>query len=229
MKHPSEEKSMDYLYGEIPPIERKEIEQHLQSCSVCREQFRRFRDTHAVLDKWRLELPAKHRFVPQWSGGLKWAAAALVLMSTAFATGRFSSAKIDTEALQAKLAKPLQETIERQMETKMRSDAEKSLQDLRQKLKDELAANFQQLADEASTAALARNQQDLEKLSLALVALRDEEKKAVFAALQEIQAQHLNDCRKLRQELETVAYTTDESLRSAQRQLVQLAYNASGN
>ena len=78
---------MEYLYGEIPSVERKEIEQHLQTCSVCREQFRRFRDTHAVLDKWRLELPVKHRFVPQWSGGLKWAAAALVLMSTAYATG----------------------------------------------------------------------------------------------------------------------------------------------
>jgi len=223
MKHPSEEKSMEYLYGEVSSAERKEIQRHLQDCSVCREQFRRFGDTQAVLSQWRLELPAKHKLTTPWASGLKWAAAAAVLVSTAFATGRFSSPKIDTDVLQAKLAKPLQETIERQVQDNMRAQTDKALLDLRQKLRDELSAGFQQAAEQASAAALARNQQQIEKLSLTLASLRDEDKKAIYSTLQEIQNQHLNDYRKLRKELETVAYTTDESLRNAERQLVQLA------
>jgi predicted ribosome quality control (RQC) complex YloA/Tae2 family protein len=223
MKHPSEEKSMEYLYGEVSSAERKEIHQHLEDCSVCREQFGRFGDTHAILSQWRLELPTKHKLTTPWASGLKWVAAAAVLVSTAFATGRFSSPKVDTDALQAKLAKPLQETIERQVQDNMRAQTDKALQDLRQKLRDELSAGFQQAAEQASAAALARNQQQIEKLSLTLASLRDEDKKAIYSTLQEIQNQHLNDYRKLRKELETVAYTTDESLRNAERQLVQLA------
>jgi hypothetical protein len=41
--------------------------------------------------------------------------------------------------------------------------------------------------------------------------------------LKEIQAQRLADLRDLRQQLETVALTTDQSFRQAQRQIVRLA------
>jgi anti-sigma factor ChrR (cupin superfamily) len=231
MKHPSEEKSMEYLYGELSSPERKELETHLEDCSVCRHQLDRLSKVQTLLNDWTLEeSPAKHRIVNGWPSGLKWAAVSLVLMSTAFATGRFSTPRIDKETLQAEVTKSVQQKIETEMRAKLQSENERLIRELRFELKNELAASVQEAAGQASAAAVSRTQEQLDKFGGALATLRKEDKQAILTTLQEIQNQHLKDVGMLRRELETVAYTTDESFRQAKQQLVQLAsYNETNN
>jgi len=151
-------------------------------------------------------------------------------MITAFATGRFSTPRMDREALQAEVIKSVQQKIETEMRAKLQSENERLIRELRFELKNELAASVQEAAGQASAAAVSRTQELIDKFGGALATLRKEDKQAILTTLQEIQNQHLKDVGMLRRELETVAYTTDESFRQAKQQLVQLAsYNETNN
>jgi hypothetical protein len=210
MKHPNPEQWMEFLYGELPRAARKELEQHLAVCQLCAREKTEYERTMSRLGKWKLETSAPVQTQSEWLRIGKWAAAAALLVSTGFATGRFSSPQLNPEEIQAQVAKPIEEKISRDLREKLDREVqlamERELQGIR--------ARIQLIAEKAS-ADLSLNQ---EQLAAALAALRERDS-ALYASLEQLEAKN----RQMRQDLEKVALFTDRSVRSAQRQLVQLA------
>jgi hypothetical protein len=205
-QHPSQEQWMEFLYDEIEVREKQAIEKHLESCAPCRETRARLSDTREGLDVWEATLPPRHRLAGGWFPWVKWAAAAAVLVTTAFATGRFSRLPIDVAELRSEIAKPLREELSRELNAQL--------------------AEVRARSEKAVAEALAVNKQQVEQLARTVASLREEDRRAVYASLQELEAQQAGEYRRLRQNLETVAVLTDQSLKDAQRQLIQLAgYN----
>jgi phosphopantetheine adenylyltransferase len=183
------------------------------------------RGTQERLDEWRVTVPPKLRLAGEWPSALKWAAAAALLVSTAFAAGRFSKPEVDLVAVQASLARPIEESVEKQVQGRMRAlHAEvEALREQAKKAQTEMAAQMQTLSEKTLAEALAANQQQMEQLARTVTALRDEDRKILYASLREMEAQLALENRKLREGIETVALLTDRSLRDARRKLVQLA------
>ena len=145
---------------------------------------------------------------------MKWAAAAAVLVTTAFATGRFSKATLDAERIQAQIAQPIQDKISQELNLKMQMVADNALQAAGAKWQADMLARL----DKAAAEMMASREQ----ASLALAALREQDK-TLAAAFQEIQEKWEQDYLRMRQDIEKVALFTDESARHTQRQFWQLA------
>lgn len=88
------ERLMDYLYDEAAPADRREVEEHLESCRDCRDEMRAFRRVREDLLAW--EVPAYesvwtpfaptpvapwYRQVPAWA--MTAAAGLMLLLGTA--------------------------------------------------------------------------------------------------------------------------------------------------
>lgn len=234
MKHPTETEWIDYLYGETAPEDRNRLRQHLEACPGCQAQTSAWRGTMQNLDAWKLDPAPRRRTFPAWTPAWKWAAAACLLLTTAFAAGRLSSPVPDPAELRAQIAAPLREALERRVEqlatAQARAAAEKALAAASQDLQRQILAHVDQITAETRAETLASTQRQLESLSATLATLRDEDKQAIVAVLQQMELRRVTDLRELRQQLETVAVNTDQSLRLAQRQLVQLAgYSQNSN
>lgn len=209
---------MEYLYDEMPSAEKTTLEAHLELCAACRDKKLDLRGTAASLDQWTVQVPARHRFAVQWQPALKWAAAAALLVSTAFATGRMSRPEIDVAAIQAQVAKPIEEKLERQTQIAQLA-SERAMKEFQAGL----SVKLREATEKAITESAAHTRKQFEQISLALATLREEDKKALASTLQALETQRASEYRSLRQDLERVALFSDESFRSAQRQLVQLA------
>ena len=224
MNHPTQEQWMEYVYHEMPSPDRKELEHHLKGCPACREKAVELQGTTRTLDTWKVEVPAKHAFAARWQPGLKWAVAAALLVTTAFAAGRISEPKVDVEALQAQISKPIEEKVQRDLLA-----SEQARLAAHEKEMAELNLRLQAVAAKAAEANAAAREH-LEQLALNLAALREEDKKALASALQTYEAQRISDLQRFREDLEKVALYSEQSYRTAQRQLVQLAtYQPSNN
>jgi anti-sigma factor RsiW len=224
-QHPTELTWMEFLYDELPTDRKSEVERHIAGCAECRAKLGELQATQAKLNQWRVVVPAKFRVAKKWAPGLKWAAAAALLVTTAFAAGRFSKPELDLAAIQASLSAPIQESVEKQVKAQVaavQADVEK-VRDEANKSQIEMAAEMKRLSEKALAEALAANKHQMEQLARTVAALRDEDRKIVYASLQEMQAQLTLENRKLREGIETVALLTDRSLKDAQRKLVQLA------
>lgn len=88
------ERLMDYLYDEAAPADRREVEEHLESCGDCRSEMRAFRrvredllawDVPAYESVWTPFAPAPvapwYRQVPAWA--MTAAAGVMLLLGTA--------------------------------------------------------------------------------------------------------------------------------------------------
>lgn len=221
-RHPSEEHWMEFLYGELPASQKSEVERHLQQCAECRTKRAQFESTQRSLDTWRVTVPAKFRVAREWSPALKWAAAAALLVTTAFAAGRFSRPEVDLAAVQASLSKPIEETVQRQVAARLQAEMEQVRAEAAA-AQAEMASQMRKLSEDALAQAMAANKQQLEQLARTVAAVREEDRKLVYASLKEIESQLAFENRKLREGIETVALVTDRSLKDAQRKLVQLA------
>lgn len=210
---------MEYLYDEMSSAQKRELETHVKGCAPCRERRVELRGTTHSLDQWKVEAPAKHEFAARWQPGLKWAAAAALLVTTAFATGRMSRPEIDVAALQAQISKPLEEKMQR--EALLAS--ERALAAAQEKFQAEIQARIQAVAAKAVAEANATTKQHLKELAVTLATLREEDKKNLAATLQTFESQRISDLRSFREDLERVALYSEQSYRTAQRQLVQLA------
>jgi len=213
---------MDFLYSELSSEQRAEVEQHLRACPICRQKQAAYLGTLKQLGSWNIDLPEKPKLAPEWSPAVKWAAAAALLVTTAFATGRFATPSLDSEKIQAQISGPLEEKITRDINLKIQQEAqlaaERALEMARRKLQTDLAVRLEEITEKAFANAAS----DSEQLVQAMATLRDQNK-TLYATLQELETKHRNQYQNLRQDLEKVAVYTDESLRMTQRQFVQLA------
>ena len=80
---------MAFLYGEVVPERKRELETHLAECVPCTEQVSAWRSGMTALDDWKI--PAT-RATTTWAlPVLKWAAAAAVVLCAGFVLGRQTS------------------------------------------------------------------------------------------------------------------------------------------
>lgn len=228
--HPTQEQWMEYLYGEMESTARKSLETHVKACAPCREKQGELSGTLDALDAWRVELPEKHslaaarnRFQPV----VKWAAAAALLVTTGFAAARYSQPQVDVAALKAEISAEVKSEVQAPLDVKvdeaLAAAAEQVVAVTREQMKLEMAAQLQEMTLRTRNDALLAVQEELEELQLHLATVREDERKTLNAALKKVELQWLAQLRTIREDLERVAVFSDESHRSAQRQLVQLA------
>lgn len=108
MKHPAPEQWMDYIYGELPRLQRADFAAHLKSCPSCAAQVARWGAVQGQLDEWKL--PETKR-APQRFAGFKLAIAAgfvLAALLAGFGVGRASG----TKALRQEMHVALQKAYE---------------------------------------------------------------------------------------------------------------------
>ncbi len=222
MKHPTEEQWMELLYDELPREMKSELEAHLGQCAACRQKRARYSATQQRLDQWVLPAPSQMRLRERGWSAAKWAAAAALLVSTAFATGRISKGTFDPQRIQAEIRDPLERQISHSLEAQLHEQvqlaAERAFESARLKVQAEMAARLQEISERSATETAANKEQ----LALTLSALRDQDH-TLYAALKEFETKQQTDNQAIREDLEKLALFTDHSLRSAQRQLVQLA------
>jgi anti-sigma-K factor RskA len=103
---------MAFLYGEVAPERKRELEWHQAECGACAQQVSAWRSGMAALDDWKL--PAR-RATTHWAlPVLKWAAAAALVLGAGFALGRQSStAGAEVAELKASVAQ-LADALQRQ-------------------------------------------------------------------------------------------------------------------
>jgi hypothetical protein len=89
VKHPDAAEWMAFLYGEVAPERKRELETHLGECATCTEQMSVWRSGTTALNEWTL--PAMRQPVRWTAPALKWAAAAALILGAGFALGRHTS------------------------------------------------------------------------------------------------------------------------------------------
>ena len=203
MKHPTEQEWMDLLYDELAPEQRSEIEAHIKKCAACAQKRASFRQTHKRLDTWQVTFAQKPRLARsnQWSPAFKWAAAAALVVSTAFATGLLAKPQLDPERIQAQISKPLEEKISRELNSKLEQQA---------KILSDLVASLDQIA--ATREQTAR-----------VLAILRERNADLYDLLAEVENKRETENRAIREDLEKLAVFTDHNLRATRFEIGELA------
>jgi anti-sigma factor RsiW len=89
VKHPDATEWMAFLYGEVAPEQKSELEAHLAGCADCAKAVAGWRSGMTALDDWKL--PATRQNTQWASPVLKWAAAAALVLSMGVVIGRQTS------------------------------------------------------------------------------------------------------------------------------------------
>jgi len=120
MNHLNREQWAPYLFGEAKPDARRELERHLKECAECRDELNLWQRSIRRLDAWELpknQLPREH-----WVPALKWAAAAIVLVSLGFGIGRAGSGTVNVEKLRAAIEPEIRKQLVAEFEAKRSRD-----------------------------------------------------------------------------------------------------------
>jgi anti-sigma factor RsiW len=203
--HPTPEEWMSFLYGEVSPARHAELGAHLQGCAGCRRQVQTWRGSMSALDAWTAPQPLRRRV----SGPvMRWAAAAVVVLSVGFGAGRMSSS---TDAQIGHVAAALRS----EMDAKLASTREAFAQSLEQQ-----RTGF---AEAVHAAAIDASGEEAEQMFARLARLVEEtrvsDQQAYLAALKQVEERYAA----LRQDLDTVAVNADDGLSQTREQLVEIA------
>ncbi|MBI5384503.1 MAG: hypothetical protein HZA90_07415 [Verrucomicrobia bacterium] len=89
MNHPKHEEWVPYLFGEANSFDRRQLQEHLQSCGECRDEIEAWQRSLGRLNAWKLPRAEKRReaFTPV----LRWAMAAALVLGLGFGLGRSSA------------------------------------------------------------------------------------------------------------------------------------------
>lgn len=196
--HPRPEAWADYLYGELPPEQHAQLDDHIRACPDCQRQLAQWRHTQAALDAWKL--PRRARPALRFTQSIRWAAAAALVLGLGWLGGRLSAPALP--------------------------DARQLRAELEPALKQELQAEFQSKLSAALETADAKHQERLVELVQAWAVAREQDQQTTLALLQQADRQRRADCAALRRDLETVAVVAQDAIGTTQHQLTQLAVNS---
>jgi anti-sigma factor RsiW len=101
MNHPKHEDWVQYLYGEIKPDLRRQLNEHLQGCAECGEELQNWKRSLQRLDAWKL--PRTCGRLDAATPFLKWAAAALLVLGLGFGFGRLTARQVDLAKVRAQV------------------------------------------------------------------------------------------------------------------------------
>jgi hypothetical protein len=159
VNHPAEAEWMAYLYNEIAPERKRELHAHLKQCNQCSKHMAGWRAGMSALDDWKL--PAVRPAIRSWQPtiALKWAAAAVVMLSVGFTVGRQNSHASREVAELKNSIQQLASTVQSVRETAAN-------QELAQSFADYARLNDESRAEDRQKLALALRDIDLRLLRL---------------------------------------------------------------
>jgi len=156
MAHPGQDEWMKYLYGELAPEQHEQRARHLLECGACREQVDRWRGTIGSLEGVRASYMGGRRVNPSIFRVTRWVAAAVLIMTVGIFAGRYSAPGPDMD----KLYKDLEVSLTSSLETKLKNDITRQVQDDRMVLasiqseyRQEIEHLFQEYAAESYRAS----------------------------------------------------------------------------
>ena len=199
LNHPESAEWMAFLYAEVAPQRKRELETHLAQCPDCAARLKSWRVSMGALDSWKLApRQAPGSTAPWrefWRPVLKWAAAAAVVLGFGFALGRQTSPTVsELGALKESVAQ-LAKTVER-----------------------ERGLTLSNSLDIATTAANAETMRLLSDYSRLQAGQRTADQQVVAVALKNFDSR----LGKLRAELETVALNTEDGFEQTHQNLSRL-------
>ncbi|MBU6401918.1 MAG: zf-HC2 domain-containing protein [Verrucomicrobia bacterium] len=214
MNHPDCERWMEYLYGELTPGPRAELEAHLATCPECRAHLEAWRATMRGLDRW--VLPKAARGFGSIGPLVKWGVAAVLVLGLGFGLGRLSAGP-DLGQVRAELLPGLRQQLQQEWAADWQAALAANPTGLTNEFRRQLRGEFQQLA------ANAQGRRWLTNFVRSYQATRAEDHQAMLALFQEVDQRRLADYARLRKDLETVAVVAEGRLDRAQQEIGQLA------
>jgi anti-sigma factor RsiW len=152
MNHPKPEDWVQYLYGELKPDLRRQLNEHLQGCHECDEELQNWKRSLHRLDAWKL--PRTRARLDAVTPFLKWAAAALLVLGLGFGFGRLTARQADL----AKVRAQVEPGLRREFVEMLRREIDKSSATT--------LAQAQRQAEEVGAAYYALLKKDLDTVAI---------------------------------------------------------------
>ena len=191
---------MSYLYDELPPVARAELESHLEGCAECRTQMAVWQSATRQMTEWKL--PPRRGKIAAAPALLRWAIAAAIVGLAVVGGVRVVALNNDVKQLRAEMRQQLIEELRR-----------------------DLASTMAEASEQATKSASAEAQALIAAVAQKWEERRINDQQATLAALQQLNAQRVADYAAMRKELETVAVFTETGLQHAENQIATLAYS----
>jgi len=215
MEHPTYEELLTHLESSAGES-AKRIKQHLENCAECSAEIAGWQRTIQQLQNY--DLPATQK-VPvvgaaRPGGLLKWAAAAIFILSIGIALGRYSqpSAARLKENIVAGLKPQLHQELKAEFLAALRTPEAMPTNSFQQQLRRELV----------STLTASEQQRLLQQVLQVVQQKQNENQRAMVTLLNQVRSEHQADYLSLRHDLETAAYVADNDLKQNRQQLTQL-------
>ena len=189
---------MDYLYDEVAPGPRRQMDRHLETCPACRDAVDGWQGVRRGLDAdgGLLHVPPVRARVG-WAGAARWAAAAAAALLTGFGIGRWSG--------------PGQ------------ADIDRSVAALRSELQADLAARRRQDLEAVMALTTGSQRELLTGLVRELAATRATDRKEFVQFLTDVEVRRMADLRQLQAGLLSLARETGSGFQQAENRLTELA------
>jgi len=152
MNHPKGEEWVQYLYNEIKPDLRRQLDVHLQGCAECRDEIQNWKRSLRRLDTWKLPrmTPPLEALTPF----LKWAAAAMLVLGLGFGFGRLTARSVDVAKVRAQVVPELRREFADMLRQELNKSAAATL------------AQAQRQAEEVGSAYYALLKKDLDTVAI---------------------------------------------------------------
>ncbi len=210
MNHPKSEDFALYVSKEMAPGQSRELVDHLRECPACAADVAALERSAQRLAQW--EFPELRGRVHYWAAPMiKWGIAAALILGIGFALGRLSPPP-------ARELTGIRSEIEASTRALLAADLRRAL-DEAQARSNEILTSMETRLGHASDEQMTRV---VRNVVAAVTSVREEDRAATRALIEEVREQHDTEIRRVRADLETVAAHADDELRFAHFQLHQL-------
>jgi hypothetical protein len=230
MSHPTSEKWMAYLYGELHASEQTELDEHLRHCDQCKNRVTQWRAVMAELDSWQLPQVQKRTFnISLRTRTLfRWAVAAMLLIAAGYTSGWISAGRsLDNErlrkSLEASLTPSLQAAVYREVSEKMKDDwnltfvshntqFRKEFEEFKEQTDQQRQIDLTEFAAKTLSVSGAVTNQLLRELIYEIQTTQMQDRHRFAAALQQIELNRVRDNNWAQNRLQNLALRTEDVL-----------------
>jgi len=207
MKHPTPEEWARYVGDETPAENRQSMSDHLAQCVDCSQRVQEWKGTLLRLDEWRAPLWQSKSIAP-W---IKWAAAAAIVLSSAFVAGNVY-ARHESRARQAMLTQ-VEQRVDLQLSQVLRAE--------RAQRETWLSNVVVQVEARAVNQAERHVVEMISAISEDFQTGREEDRARMDRLVERIRTEHSESILALRRDLETLAANADDEIQKTKIRVAQ--------
>lgn len=231
MNHLTPEERAEFIMGEPAHERRRAMQDHLKQCADCAAAVESWRQTRGRLDAWRVPRGRGRARLPElW----RWAAAVAALVAVGFIVGRSSTPRVNIEALRADLERSLvpavvaevRSDLQRAFEEQAMANVERASAQVPLQLQQQIERELAQWSarDVRRSQEIARLREELFRV---IQEAREADRRATVALVEQVRRQHAADYVALRRDLETVASVTEDEIKRARLDWLQVVASTS--